>query len=359
MRLALRAMLMTALAIVFAVAANARAQTGVGDSRASQDGGTSSVPLRGRIADLDQRLSALKPGSPRAYFELGEMVASEATDIEGKSLARTLYVLAFELDRRATVPEPGLARSACLGLAALADSDDERRWLIALGGNVDDRIGPGDVPAEAMKSTAASRDPAAFDLATALGLARAGEGRRAQRLLERPGVAALLDRMDAVLIPGVGGGAAKVRLAIEQWPTCPRCSNRRVIKESGMNMLCPHCHGAPGPALSTREVLDQVRVESLLLSGVQRSWAAQIVTDGGQPLRELDGDDLAATYGVDRSKTVWKSGQWQPASPGATTPPAAPGNSPGTVPADDAAKSTGGSGGAGTSGPTATKRGPG
>lgn len=291
--------------------------------------------LDARVHDLNRRLESLTPSQPRGYFELGEEVAAEAATESDRRLARDLYILALELSRPAAPsgdgksassappttppaapppPDLVLARSVCLALAAMESADEQRRWLIALA----DSTGA-DLAAEPaqIRSTTTSRDPAAFDLASALGLIRIGEGRRAQAILSKPGVAALLERVDKLLSSNFGGGADQVRRNAEAWPSCPRCLNRRYVKEvtsggGSSTVVCPHCLGTPGARLRDADLLAQIRTESVLLSGQARSWAAQIVSDGGGPLRELDIDELARVFSVDPARPLWRNGQWMP-----------------------------------------------
>jgi hypothetical protein len=298
-----------------------------------------------RVNHLSQRLAGLSPDRPRAYFELGEEVASEASDDLDRRLARQLFALAFELSRRSAQPDTQLPSSVCLALAAIADTDEERRWLAALAETL---APPGSAPPDPVriKSSAASRDPAAFDLASMLGLVRIGEGRRAERLLARPGVERLLDKCDPLLMPAAGGGAAMVRKQIEEWPSCPQCHNKRFVRDSSGIHLCPTCHGAPGPTLSPMELLGHIRTESILLSGQQRSWAAQIISDYGAPVRELDASELASTYAADPMRPLWRNGHWEtdpnaakPTAAGApaSTPDASAGEGPAAAPVPQSA----------------------
>lgn len=269
-----------------------------------------------RIAGMTRRLESLSPSSPREYFLLGEEIASESPDDVDRRLARQLYVLAYEIDKRSQVPDPQLGGSVCLALAAIAESDDEKRWLTALA----ETLAPEGTPdMRRIKSTTASRDPAAFDLATMLSFVRIGEGRRAEKLLEKLGVGDLLEKCDKLLLPGVGG-AAQVRRRIDEWPNCPQCRGHRSVKDAAGVHLCPTCKGTPGPTLPPGELVGHIRTESSLLSGQQRSWAGQLIADAGATLRELDPSELPATFGVSAARPLWRSGAWvndpsAPASP--------------------------------------------
>ncbi len=331
------------LSVIALLAVGQPAGAGAAGTSAEPDGtglqqparASMAVGLESRIRGLNARLEALRPDRPQDYFELGEEVAAEAASDADRRLAQDLFILSMELSREASSaqaggasklgpPSPALARSVCLALATMETSDEQRRWLIALA---DSTVAGPTLEPVTIRTTTASRDPAAFDLASALGAIRMGEGRRAMSILARPAVAALLERCDALLSTTLGGGAAAVRAHAEQWPTCPRCLNRRFVKEAGgagrgggssgggggsSVVVCPHCQGTPGPRLSDEELLAQIRTESVLLSGQARSWAAQIVSDGGAPLRELDIDELARVYRVDPAMPIWRGGLWSP-----------------------------------------------
>lgn len=271
--------------------------------------------LASRVENLESRLVSLRPERPAAYLELGELVLQEASTAEDRRLARELLVLALSTAtaRREDPNAAGVASSACLALASAADDQPTARWLGAVGASLAPDASL-DVSTQDAAAGAA-RDPAALDVANALGLARIGEGKRAERLLARPGAGELLERMDKVLQPGVGGGAQRVRRMIESYPWCPQCRNRRTFKDASGVQVCPTCKGLPGPNLPDEELINHLRAESVLLSGVQRSWAAQILADEGAPLRDLDPAEVAATLRVDPSKTVWKNGAWAAPAP--------------------------------------------
>ena len=126
------------------------------------------------------------------------------------------------------------------------------------------------------------------------------------------------------------GGASLVRKHIDEWPVCPQCRGHRSIKDATGVHLCPTCHGTPGPTLSHIELVGQIRTESMLLSGQQRSWAGQIIADAGATLRELDPAELAATYVVDPARPLWRMGVWvaDPNAPKPAPPADAPDGAP-------------------------------
>lgn len=292
------------------------------------------APLEARVPELGKRLASLRPTEPRAYLELGEEVLSESTDDGGRRLARELFVLSLELSRSSAQPDQTIIRSALLALASIAPGEEERRWLLAVA---DSAAADGFSDATRYRSTSASRDPAAFELATLFSYVRSGEGRRATKLLEKPGVSELLEKCDKLLIPGVGGGATAIRKMIDDHQVCQRCRNRRSIKEGGQIIVCPTCHGTPGPELGVMQLLAQLRTESVLLSGEARSWAAQLISDGGAPIRELDIAEVAGIYNVDPAKPLWKNGVW-------TADPQAPKKDQSSKPAPPAAQPSGESG---------------
>lgn len=266
---------------------------------------TSPPPLA--IPDLEARLESLSPEDALPYFLLAEEVASESTDPSHDRLARQLFAVAYELDR---VRAGSLRASICLGLASLERIEETRRWLLATAGAIDPRYAATDW---SIAVAAVGQDDTAYKLATALGLVRAGEGRRALELLDDPAVRALLHQFRAA-IPG--GPVALVTHA-RNWP-CPECRNERVstrmVQGSPQRLLCNTCRGNPGPAMTEGELVSHLRFEAQLLSGIQRSWSAQIVTDLGQPLLDPDPHTLAQTlmdrYGVRYDRPYYRNGQW-------------------------------------------------
>lgn len=271
------------------------------------------------INNLASRLAALSPDDPAAYFELAELIAAERWAPGAEQLARTLYVLTLELRRTdanaigsATDRAGSLAASACFGLAELAHTEEERRWLLAVAGLLQPVGSPTTGP---LATRSIDADSPAFHLATALGLTRAGLGRRAQQHLDRPGVSELLDRYERLLDPaGLDGGARRLRQHIQAWPQCHECRNRRIVTTATRGEVrrevCPQCRGNPGPQLDPREEVLQLRLEALLLQGIHRSWGAQSIADAGAPLRDADPAEIAPVYGINPQNTIFRNGQW-------------------------------------------------
>jgi len=279
---------------------------------------TSSQPPIVRIAETPlppidaatfERLAELSPDNPEAYFLLAEEIADVADDEPRANLARTLYVLAFELDRKRGGAT--LAASCALGIARVERLERDKRWLLAIASAVDRRYA---LPDWNVGATLAISDETAFKAATVLGLARSGDGREARRLLDQPGVGEVLRRYErAIGTSGMTGALSRLDRFMQSWP-CPECGNSRTVNKPGERgveiRLCGTCRGNPGPRLDESEFIAQLRFEALLLDGIQRSWAAQVVVDQGSPLRDPDLDELAPTYGVDSSKPYFRDSKW-------------------------------------------------
>jgi hypothetical protein len=245
------------------------------------------------VPDLASRLAALGPGRPMAYFELAEEVGAEAMDERGRGLARRLYVLAHELDR-------GLGPSVYLALAALADSEEDRRWLLALAGRAE-----GIGAARAGEANAASR----LLLAEAIGRARAGESHEVKELLAKEGVRRLVE--------GAGSAGRRVLPILERAQAaglCVGCRGRRTVRTAlpqaegereEVLTLCSVCRGNPGPGLSAEEFARTLAVEADLVGAEAEQWGAQAWLDGGAPVREADPDSVAARFGVEPGEVYW------------------------------------------------------
>lgn len=255
------------------------------------------------------RLEALSPDDAEAYYLLGEELAVEAIDADDFELVRQLYVVAFELDRTAGGSQ--LGASVCLALAGIERLESRRAWLRALAGAMDERYA---VNEWFEASSVNVDDETALLVATALGHARAGEGLQAKRLLEKPGVREVLEEYESLLgNTGLSGGLSRLDGYITEWP-CRECKNERVMTRKGTQpvqyRLCYTCEGNPGPRLEPSELISHLRFESRLLSGLQRSWAAQVASDVGEPLRDPEPADLAHVLGVNAELVYWRDGEW-------------------------------------------------
>jgi hypothetical protein len=268
-------------------------------------------PPSALIERFKSRLEALQPSNPEAYYLLGEEVADQAADPGARRLAEELYVLSYDL--AATHPErPGrasLQAGACVALADHVRIDRDRRWLIALARTLDPRRIP---PEWLARQAPATTDSAAYQVATVMGLVRSGDGGQARQLLQRPEVKAAFDAYDRLMVNiGIRGGASGIIREAERWP-CRECQNERVIKKGSPPeyRICPTCQGDPGPELSGADFIAQLRFESLILQGAQRSWAAQVAADSGAPLTDPDAGGLAAAFDVDPTLVLWRDGHW-------------------------------------------------
>jgi len=255
------------------------------------------------------RLESLEPGDAESYFLLGEEIVDLTPSKTGENLARELFALAFELDRRDGSPT-WIAPSSCIALASIARLESDERWLRAIANRIDPRYTP--APWRVAAAEGGGVSSAAFAAAETVGETRAGNGIQARALLEKPGVRELLLRYGRMLGFSASTGAA---WQIEQWAgdwPCRECGNERVVFRPNTDppsyRECYTCRGNPGPKLSTQQVVAQLRFESRLLQGISRSWGAQLAIDLAAPLREPVPDELAAVLGVDANRPYWRGG---------------------------------------------------
>ena len=282
--------------------------------------GVSVMHSAAQVPDIESRLEALSPGEADGYFLLAEEVHDEIQTAEDAQLARRLYVLAFVEH----VPGAGVDRraSVCIALADLARNEQDRRWLASVGFAIDPERA---VPTWVGGRSSEIAPETAYLAATAIGLARAGQGRMAGRMLEEPGVLDAIARYDDLLAAeGLGAASAWVARTAERWP-CPNCRNDRVVAVTRENPprreICAVCEGDPGPKLSPDERVATLRFESRLLTGIHKSWAAQIAADLGAPLRDADPAQLPLAMGVDPELNIYRDGAWVAASPSIGEPP--------------------------------------
>ncbi len=260
--------------------------------------GSAPVEAGSGVLRLRERLAALDASDPLAYYELAEEVAYEQPeDIE---LARTLYVLSFELARR-TDPRTPLGPSACLALADLSTSARERRWLRSLAQSM---TGGGGALLPITGGDDDINPAVAMELAAALGDFHAGEYRKAIEAIDKDQRVRDAFERETESIPG---GASRIEDELRSEPQCRRCRNKRIIRGNEANtwQLCPICGGNPGPDLTDAELIDLLRVESTLLGGTSSTWSAQFVLDSGRPLRDIDPEELAPWFDVDPEATAW------------------------------------------------------
>lgn len=319
------AILLAALLSLYPAHAAAQAPSTPPDASQVQPAPSESPPL---ATLYTERLEQLSPSDPMGYLLLGEDVMARAESPEDFTLARTLLVLAFELDRQITDGRQ-VGGSALLALADLSPVENERRWLRATARRIDPRYTP---PAW-LKSREGAVDPAVgYAAATALGLIRKGDGIGARQLLASPDVVAAIRRYDPVLAAtGIAGVSALVREA-DRWP-CPECLNNRAVRSSGgapgEMRICSTCRGDPGMVLNQDQLLAVLRVEASLLGDNPRRGAVLSI-DSFSPFIDPDPAEIPRWFRVDAARTLWRGGSW--IAPGA--PPSPTGAAQIIAPAD-------------------------
>jgi hypothetical protein len=234
-------------------------------------------PRRDAAGPWTDRLEALRPGVPTAYFELAEEVADQADDDAERSLARHLFALAGVLDRER------LGRSACLALADLAEGEHDRRRLLALASLLGrGGIGQTSLTLAGAGMSEAPAPTAVLALTEAFSQYRRGRGSQALAALRQPGAMDLLRACD----PYLPGGA------------------NRFLEE------CRSFRGRVRPSLSQADEIRMLRLEMALLAGSDRPWSSALLYGRGQPLIEVDPDRLEETLGVDGSHPLYRNGRW-------------------------------------------------
>ncbi len=321
----------TATASVFA---NVAPQPSPASSIAAQPSSPASPPPAASdqsyqaLVNAEAALEQLDPANPRRYFETAEEVmridtANADSAVALRRLTQQALVIGLESWRTgpARLDDPRLGPSILLALAAVEiDPQSERaRWLRVLAAAVDAQGLISASDGEVVATSAKFDDAAVIDVLSALELLRAGEGRRASKLLERPEVFDLLRTYERLLHPaGFSGEADRIRRLAAEWPICSQCRNRRSVKDSTGVFLCPTCRGDPGPTFSDTEVLYQLRLEATLLSGAQQSWVSQTLVDAGRPLRDLDAAEVAPTLNIDPALSIRRNGVWLKPNPSRT-----------------------------------------
>jgi hypothetical protein len=240
---------------------------------AGSDNGT--YGRRSEVGRWEQRLEALSPADPMAYFELAEEVADEAGNEGQIALARHLFGLAAALDPRR------LGRSACLAIADLESNEYAKRRLLALGALLDRRAG-GVAGLQPGESVAIDPD-AALAISEAFSYYRKGEGTRALKRLDLPGAMDLLEAWSGVVFHG---GAT------------------RFIED------CRLYRGARKPPVTQEDQVAFLRFEAALLAGDNRSWLGDLLLTEGRPLIEVDPNRAEEVLGTDGSKPCFRGGRW-------------------------------------------------
>lgn len=251
---------------------------------AAQDAPPPARPL----SRWSSRLEALRPERPMDYFELAEEVADAAaggggaTTLSERALARQLFGLAGALAAAgaAELGDGGLARSAALALAELADDPVQASRLRTAAMLLDRRggttLGPDELERGATDATTA------LALSEALSHYRRGQGAKVTRLIEDPAVAELIERYGTML----DGGPGRLREDAKAY------------------------RGQTRPSLKEAAVTRMLQLEIGLLAGRDRPWSADRLLTSDQPLAEVDPSQLAELLAVDRSRPLWRDGRW-------------------------------------------------
>ena len=218
------------------------------------------------------RLEALKPSDPMAYFLLAEEVHDDApTDPRARRLAARLFGTAGRLD-----PD-GLASSAALAIAEIMADDNEAQRMRAVARMLDARqIGEqvnlrnDEVDAET-----------AFEIAGGLARLRSGRSGSMRKLLGDSVIMTALRPYDQAL-PG------------------------------GLNWLKSVSERRSGrPDLSRDELVQMLRMEVRLMEGDQPSWSSEVLGIHGRPLLEVQRDEIEDLLGGDPDRPYWRDGQWR------------------------------------------------
>lgn len=279
---------------------------------------------------LDERLHALTPADPEAYFLLGEELAAEPQTPGNLELSQRLYVLAIVLASRDEALRT-TAAGAALGLLDITRSEADRRALRSIASTLDPRFGTRDW---SRSTEAGVSDDVAYDAATTLGAIRAGMGTMVRNELKRPEIRSLIDRHSALITGALGQNILpELEHQADAWP-CPECRNERIVtkRHTGQveRVLCYTCGGNPGPVLTREQYIGQLRFEAQVLNSAPRSWGVQVAADLGAPLREADIAELPIRFGIDVTRPWFRDGAWvgepddtaekDPASPNASGP---------------------------------------
>ena len=262
------------------------------------------------VPRLLDRMTELTPSNPMGYFELAEELAylSAVSPNQRRTaldMAKQLYVLAYELDRRNN-PRPALGASVCYGLADIAPTT-ERDWLLALaasfGAEGSERVVLGG-------GLRVSEDRARIDVAEALGHYRAVERRPLSAILRR--VNARQQMINAgVSVQNADWAVALLQAGLDK-PYCPECRNLRLVRignsdQTVEQQLCPTCFGnpEPDPELSPDGLQRMLAIEAKLLGAIPGTWSAQVGVEGSRPVPDLDPSALADQFGVDPERPYW------------------------------------------------------
>lgn len=224
--------------------------------------------------DWQDRLEQLSPTDPLAYFLLAEEISDTG---EQSELAKRLFGLS------AILAPDRYARSAAIAMAEIETDDRRRQRLLALAAvlttDASSRLPHDELSTRAMLQ---DDDSAVQLLGEAFSFFRRGTGNRALNQLERADALHLLRLVDHAL----PGGA------------------------HGFQELARAGRGTGRPRISDGHHLNLMQLEYALLAGDERTWSSDLVLHRGEPLIEIDPQQLEDVLEVDASRPRFRSGQW-------------------------------------------------
>ncbi len=223
---------------------------------------------------IDERLESLRPEEPARYFTAAEDAARDG-DVE---LAQALYRRCGAICAGASSPDPSLAASAALGLAALEDAATqrgaaERRYWFALARAIDPSLRP--------TQAEWASDPERLRFAELIAHYRAGRAVPAQRM---------------------GRDAACIDLARRWSALLPGGADAFLAACTGLSAAAP-------PKLSFAQQDRLLVLESAMLA---RAHSATDELRAGEtaPVPEVDPAALAAAFGLGAPSWWWRGGAW-------------------------------------------------
>ncbi|TVQ53296.1 MAG: hypothetical protein EA377_08395 [Phycisphaerales bacterium] len=229
--------------------------------------------------DWTDRLEALTPDDPLAYFELAEEIADAATSESDQNTARHLFALAGVL-----TPER-FGASAALALADLEASPtraEQYRGLATLLAPPESVFSTSLIGAT-LRDADATTDPVrARALVEAFSLYRRGHGRRALRTLQRADAVETLHTLN---------------------PIFPGGTHRFVQTAEGL-------HPGARPTVSDDDLTRLLQIEFALLAPNQVPWSVDLIWSRRAPLLEFNPGRLEETFGVDPDRTIYRDGRW-------------------------------------------------
>lgn len=239
-----------------------------------------STPAERASERWNDRLEALTPYEPLAYFELAEEIA-DIGDSRDVPLAKRLFGLAGAL-----APDT-LGRSACLAIADLEEDPRAKQRLLALAtmlGDIGDPFVSGNAGNDGPQSAEDSRQHklAALAISEAFSHYRQGQGQRAATMLRRDDLMQLLRTVESAL----------------PWASADAFLSECASRSTQLS-------------IADRRLVGLLQVERFLLSGAERDWAMELAFEHGRPLIEVDPSRLDKALNVDASRPYYREGQWR------------------------------------------------